>query len=211
MGNGVLHIVGHHHGGQAVFGHDAVRELQHLGGGLGVEGGGVLVQQQELGLLQGGHQQRQRLPLTAGEQPYLGGQSILQPQTQWGQQGAVLLPLGVRDAPFEGAAAAAAGGQRQIFLDPHITGGAHHGVLEYPAQIGGTAVLRLAGDILTVQQDGAAVHGERACHSVEHGGFSRAVAADDGDEIAVMEGQRQVVQRCFGVDCAGEEGFGNMF
>ena len=186
MGDGVLHVVGHHHGGQAVFGHDAVGELQHLGGGFGVKGGGVLVQQQELGLFQGGHQQRQRLPLTAGEQPHLGGQPILQPQPQRRQQSAVFLPLGAGNAPFEGAAAAAAGGQRQIFLDPHIAGSTHHGVLEHAAQIGGTAVLRLVGDVLAVQQDGAAVHGERTGHGVEHGGFSRAVAADDGDKIAVV-------------------------
>ena len=34
-----------------------------LGGGLGVQGGGVLIQQQQLGLLQGGHQQGQGLAM----------------------------------------------------------------------------------------------------------------------------------------------------
>ena len=40
---------------------------QHLGRRLGVQGGGVLVQQQELWLFQGRHQQRDRLALAAGE------------------------------------------------------------------------------------------------------------------------------------------------
>ena len=78
--------------------------VQHLGGSLGVQGGGVLVQQQQLGLLQGGHQQGQRLALAAGEQAHLGGQPVLQAQIQDLQQLPVLLPLGLGDAGAEGAA-----------------------------------------------------------------------------------------------------------
>ena len=44
------------------------------------------------------------------------------------------------------------------------------------------------------------VHGEGAGDGVEHGGLARAVAADDGDEIPVMEGQIQTVQGFLGVD-----------
>ncbi|CAN4072443.1 hypothetical protein HHFLNI_HHFLNI_10330, partial [Dysosmobacter welbionis] len=65
--DGVLHVVSDHHGGEAVFLHDPVGESQNLGGGLGVQGGSVLVQQQKLGPLQRGHQKRQRLALAAGE------------------------------------------------------------------------------------------------------------------------------------------------
>ena len=61
-----------------VLRHDLVREGQDLGGGLGVESGGVLVQEQELRLLEGGHQQRQGLALAAGEQTHLGGEPVLQ-------------------------------------------------------------------------------------------------------------------------------------
>ena len=39
--------------------------------------------------------------LTAGEEPHLGGQPVLQPQAQGGQQGPVALPLGAGDAPVE--------------------------------------------------------------------------------------------------------------
>ena len=50
--NGILHVVGDHHGGEMVFLHDFGREGQHLERGLGVQRSGVLVQQQELGLLE---------------------------------------------------------------------------------------------------------------------------------------------------------------
>ena len=67
--------------------------LQHLGCGLGVQRGGVLVQQQQLGLLERGHQQGQRLTLAAGQQADLGSHALLQPQIQHLQQLAVFVAL----------------------------------------------------------------------------------------------------------------------
>ena len=68
MHDGVFHVVGNHHGGELILAHDAVRQLEHLGRRRGVERRGVLVEQEQLRLLQGGHEQRQRLALAAGEQ-----------------------------------------------------------------------------------------------------------------------------------------------
>ena len=93
MGDGVLHVVGDHEGGEVVLLHDLVGQSQHLVSGLGVQSGSVLVQQQQLRLLQGGHQQRQRLTLTAGEQAHLGGKAVLKPQIQRFQQSPVICPL----------------------------------------------------------------------------------------------------------------------
>ena len=103
-----------HHGGEAVFLHDPVGESQNLGGGLGVQGGSVLVQQQKLGPLQRGHQKRQRLALAAGEEPHLAGQTVLQTQPQVPQQLPVVRPLRLGDAPAQAAGLAPAGRQRQI-------------------------------------------------------------------------------------------------
>ena len=71
--------MGDHEGGEVVLRHDLVREGKDLGGGLGVESGGVLIEKQQLRLLEGGHQQRQGLALAAGEQAHLGGEPVLQP------------------------------------------------------------------------------------------------------------------------------------
>mgnify|MGYP000982727252 CR=1 FL=1 len=80
--DGIAHIVGDHQRGQVVLPDQAVRDIHDPLGRLGIQRRGVLVQQQQLGLLQGGHQQRQRLTLSAGEGAYLGGQAVLQTQTQ---------------------------------------------------------------------------------------------------------------------------------
>ncbi|MNN82813.1 hypothetical protein D3C81_1997880 [compost metagenome] len=42
----------------------------------------MLVQQQNLRLSKGRHQQAERLSLPAGQQPYFGAQPVLQPDTQ---------------------------------------------------------------------------------------------------------------------------------
>ena len=46
VGDGVLHIVGDHQGGETALLDEAIGKRQYLGGGFGVKGGGVLVQQQ---------------------------------------------------------------------------------------------------------------------------------------------------------------------
>ena len=46
VGDGIAHIMGNHQGGQVMLADDPVGEFQHLGGGFGVQGGGMLVQEQ---------------------------------------------------------------------------------------------------------------------------------------------------------------------
>ena len=209
VGDGIAHVMGNHEGGQLIPLHDLLRGVQNLGRRFGVQGGGVLVQQQEPGLLQRGHQQSQGLPLAAGEQAHLAGQPVLQSQIQDFQQLPVLLPLGAGDAGAEGAALPPAGGQGQVFLDLHGGRGAHHGVLKHPADEPGPLVLRQAGHILPADGDGAAVHRVDARHQIEQGGLARAVAADDGGEVPFVEGEGDTVHGPLLVDGAGVEGLIN--
>ena len=206
--DGILHIVGDHHGGQMVFFHDLGRKGQHLERGLGVQRGGVLVQQQELGLVHGGHQQGQSLTLAAGKQTHAGGKAILQAEVEALEQLAVALPLRLGDADAQPAPLAAAGRQRKVLLDLHGGGGAGHGVLEDAADVGGTLVLAQLGHIDAVNEDLALVHGPDTGHRVQHGGLTRAVAADDGDEVPLVQLQVQAVQRGLLVDGTGVEGLG---
>ena len=203
MGDGVLHVVGDHEGGEVVLLHDLVGQSQHLVSGLGVQSGSVLIQQQQLGLLQGGHQQRQRLTLTAGEQAHLGGEAVLKPQIQRFQQFPVICPLQGGDAPLQPPGLAPAGCQRQIFLDLHGGRGAHHGVLKHPPQKCRPLVLRQLGNVLPVNGDGAGIHLEHASDGVQHGGLARTVAADHGDKIPVIQRQVQMVQSYLSVDGIG--------
>ena len=201
--------MGDHQGHEAVFGHDLLGQLQHLLSGAGIQRGGVLVKQQELGPAQRRHQQRDRLALAAGEQANLRRQPVLEPQAEVGEQRAVILALKLRHAPLEAALLSAAQRERQIFLQLHVRRGAHHRVLEHAADVHGAPVFRQGGDILAVEQDLPAVHRPHAGHGVEERGFARAVAADDGDEIAVVKVQIQVDERLLLVDRAGIEGLGD--
>ena len=205
MDDGVLHVVSDHHGGEAVFLHDPVGESQNLGGGLGVQGGSVLVQQQKLGPLQRGHQKRQRLALAAGEEPHLAGQTVLQTQPQVPQQLPVVRPLRLGDAPAQAAGLAPAGRQRQIFLDLHGGGGAHHRVLKHPTDEFGPLVLRQAGHVHPADDDGAAVHRKGAGHRIEHGGLAGAIAADDRTEVTVLQRQADAPEGLLFIDRPGVE------
>ena len=211
VGDGVLHIVGDHQRGQLSLLNKAVGKLQHLGSGFGVQGGGVLIQQQHLRLFHDGHQQGKRLPLPAGKQPDLGGKPILQPQIQLREKPAEGLTVGGGDGPLESPAFAAAGGQRHIFFDPHIGGGAHHRVLKNTAEKPCPLFLRKMGNILPVDGNAALIHREGPGDGIQQGGFARPVAADDGDEIAVIQGEGKPVQRNFLVDGPGVKDLADIF
>ena len=211
MDDSVPHIVGDHQRGQLLLTNDAFRHFQYLGRRFGIQSGGVLVQQQQLRLLQRCHQQGQRLTLTAGKQPHLGGHAVFQPQIQALEQLLVFFPLGGGNAGPQTASLAAPLGQRQIFLDLHGRGRAHHGVLKDPANVAGPLVFRQIGHIHPVDRDAALIYRPDARHGVEQRGFARAVAADDRDEIAVVQGQGNAVQRGLFVDRARIKGLADLF
>ena len=190
--------------------HDAVRQVKHLGCRARVERGGVLVEKQQLRLLQRRHQERQRLPLAAGEQTDLRGHALLKAEIERMQALLVLGTLRLCDAPFQSPVLPAAGGEGEVFFDLHGGRGAHHGILKHAAEKRGTLMLRQAGDVRAVNDDFAAVDLKRARNGVQHSRLPCPVAADDSDEIAVVQGQIQVIQRRFGVDRTGVEGFADI-
>ena len=211
IGNGVAHIVGDHHGGQVALLYDPLGRLQHLGRSLGVKRRGVLVQKQQLRLLQSRHQQRQRLTLAAGQQTDLGGHPVFQSQIKNPQLFLIELPVRLGDTGPESSGLAPACRQRKVFLDLHSRGSAHHGVLKHPADVLCPLILRQGGHVHAVNEDFPGVHLKHSGDGVEHGALARAVAADDGDEIALVHGQIQTVQRHLLVHRSGVEGLADIF
>ena len=67
-----------------------------------------------------------------------------------------------------------------------------------------------AGDVHAVNEDLALVHRPHTGNSIQHSGFTRTVAANDGDKIALVQLQVQAVQGGFLVHRACIEGFGNI-
>ena len=191
--------------------HHGAGELQHLFRRGGIQGGGVLVQQQQLGGDQGGHQQGEGLPLSAGQQPHRLAHPVLQPHAQQLQPlGEELLVLSADAAQGGGALRRAEVGQSQVLLDGEGGGGAPEGVLEQPPDDPAAPVVGHESHVPAPQGDGAGVHGEAARHGVEQGGFPRPVGANDGGEVAGGQMEGEAVQGRLFVDGAGIEGLGDV-
>ena len=170
----------------------------------------MLVQQQKLGGHHGGHQQRQGLPLAAGEQPHRLAHPVLQAHVQLLQLVPEHLPVLLGKA-LEGVSVGGAEiGQGQVFLNGHVGGRALQRVLEQPPDAAAPLVLRQKGDVRAAQGNAAGIHIKAAADGVEQGGLSRAVGADDRDELPLFQMEGQVRDGLFLVDGAGVEGLGNM-
>ena len=202
--------MGHHEGHELVFLNDPLRKLEDFRGGPRVQGGGMLVQEEELRLSERGHQQGQGLPLAAGKEADFGRHPVFQAQAQLGEQILIAAPLFPGDPGLQGPALAAPEGQGEVFFDLHRGGRAEHRILEDPAEQGGPPVLGHTGDIRSVDDDAPAVHRPDAGDRVEQGGLSGAVAADDGHEIPVVQAKADIVQGDALVDGLCIEGFGNV-
>ena len=203
--------MGNHQAGNGVFRHDLPGEVQHLFRGGGVQGGGVLIQQQQLGGDQGGHQQGQCLTLAAGQKTHHGVHPVLQPQTQLGQLLPEFLPL-CRGNHGKGGAGVGGPeiGQGQVFLNGHVGGGAFQGVLEHPADEFAPLIVRQPGDVHSVQNHLAGIRLKGSGDGVEHGGFACAVGAENGDEVPGGQMEAQIVQGPLFIHGAGGKGFGDV-
>ena len=101
--------------------------------------------------------------------------------------------------------------QRHILFNVHGRGRAGHRVLKHAAEVLGALVFRQAGHIHTRDFNRAADRRRiRTRHRVEGGGFARAVAADDRDEIAFVELEIHVCQRALFGDRAGVKRLGDV-
>ena len=65
--------------------------------------------------------------------------------------------------------------------------------------------------ILTINNDLAHIHRPHTGNSIQHGGLARTVAADYGDEIAVLQCQVQIIQGNLLVDRTGVKSLVNVF
>lgn len=71
---------------------DLIGDREYLGSGFRVKRSGVLIKQQKLWLLQGGHKQCERLTLSAGEKSYFGGETVFKTKTEGSEPGKRIPP-----------------------------------------------------------------------------------------------------------------------
>ena len=190
--------------------HDALREREHLFRRARVERRRVLVEQQQLRRHHRRHQKRQRLPLTAREQTDGLAQPVLQPHVELRELGAEKLAVLRRDAAERIAVRCAQIREGKVFLDAHVRRGAAQRVLKQPPDDAAAVVLACKGNVLAIQQNAALVHIKAARDGVEKRGFARAVRADNGDEITLVEMERQIGNGALFVYRSDVEGLGDV-
>ena len=178
-----------HERGQVVLVDNLLGQIEHLRGRLGVEGRGVLVEQQQARLGERCHEQGECLPLATRKQADLGVEARVQTKVQALEQFNVLVLLGLGDAPRKTATLAAALGEGQVLGNLHVGCGAAHGVLEHAAQVLGALRLAQTRDVGAVELDNARIERIYAGDHVEQRGFAGAVAADHGYKVAIVEGK----------------------
>ena len=202
--------MGHHHGGELLLPDHLVRQLHDDLRRLGVQGGGVFVQDQEVEGRHGGHQQGHGLPLAAGQGAHLHVQLILQPQPQ----GLELRPIEVHalavHAPPKAEGLALVVRQGQVLQHGQVGAGARRRVLVDPAHGGVALVVLQLGDALAAHQHVAALDGDGAADDVQQGGLAAAVAAHDGHELALLHLQGEVVEQALLGDGAGVVDLGDV-
>ena len=204
---GGLHVMGDHEAGQVVLFHDLAGEVQDLFGGAGVQGGGMLVQEEELRVGHGGHHEGEGLALAAREKADGLLHAVLKAHVQEGEAVAEGVLLGAGDMAEP---AAGAGGEGEVLLNRHAGGAAEHGVLEQAADNLGPAELREEGNIAAGEEDASGIGIEAAGNRVKKGGLPGAVGADDRDEVARVEMEREVANGTLLVHGAGVEGLRDM-
>ena len=133
------------------------------------------------------HQKRQCLPLAAGEKAHLVGHALFKTESESMEPFIVVFALLLCHTPSERALFSAPQRKGQIFFDLHIGRGAEHRVLEHAADKRGALVLGKPRHIDTVNEDASLVDRPHARDGVQKRRLARAVAADDSDEIAVIE------------------------
>ena len=129
----------------------------------------MLIEEQELRLLQGCHQERQCLSLSSGEKPYLGSQTFFQAKPQIRQKFLVYFSFLSLDTRTQRTTVAPSKCQCQILLNTHGSGSAVHGILEYTSQIFGSLVLRKLCDINTVDQNLTCIYRPYSGDRIHHG------------------------------------------
>ena len=131
-----------HQRGQIIAVDDHIGRLQHLRRSLWIKSGCVLIEEQELRLLQGCHEQCECLSLTTGQKSYLRCHTVFQTKSQCSQHLTILCMLLLRDSGFQSTAVSPAECQCQILLNLHCRCGSGHWILEHTAEIFGTLIFR---------------------------------------------------------------------
>ena len=206
---GLLHRVRDHHRGKTVARDDAVGDAHDLVGAARIERGGVLVKEQELRAQRRGHQQRERLALSAREAADRIVETPFQPHAELFDARLDAFARTAGQQATDAAAQTAPLRKRQVLRHRQVGRRAAERVLEYAADQCGATVLGPGCEVGFAQADDTGIDEKGPRHRVQQGRFSGAVGADHHHERTVVDRQVHVAQRSHLVHGAGMEGLGD--
>lgn len=192
--------VGHADGGEAVGDEDGHAVAGEFGEteedvvfGAGVEGGGGLVEDDELGVAHVGAGEGDFLPLAGGEV----GAAVEAPAEHVVVAAGELGGDGVGEGFFGGVTDAGEVvegvdvAEADVFLEEHVV---THVVLEDDADLAAQGVDGIVAEIDTVEEDDAVVGIVEAGEEFDEGGFAGAVFADKGEALLRVEAEAEVAE-----------------
>ena len=143
----------------------------------------------------GGHEKGHSLTLSAGENPCLHIQLILQAQTQKPE----VFPVEINSL-FIGAPAQVEGlslgvCQRHVFQNRHVGTGSHRRVLVNAANDSLPSVLRHFRNIRSMDENASGIYGNTSADNIQHGSLSGTVASHHGDELPLLHSQAEILKQ----------------
>ena len=162
-------------------------------GHTGIQGSGMFIQQQQLGLNHGGHQQGQCLALSAGKGAYLLFHSILKSQVEKGQSLSKHLQIGFCNASPQSLRFALGVCYGQILFNSHIKSSCLQWILEYSSDMARTFISGPEGHIHPANFNSAGIYFVYPGDTVQQSRFAGPVTADYGYKLAGIQGQADVV------------------
>ena len=148
---------------------DFLGKGKDLSSGFGVKRCRMLVEQEHLRLVEGGHEQGERLALTTREQADLGGETRVEAQIELLEELGILGLFRFGNAPGETPALAAATCERQVLDNLHIGSRSAHRVLEHATQVLCALRLGKARDVDAIELDHAGIERIDTGNHVEQG------------------------------------------
>ena len=139
-------------------------------------------------MLHCGHQKRDSLSLSTGQQTNLGSQTIFQSQVQCCKQFTISFPFFLSDSKTKGSWLSSSCCQCHIFFNLHVCCGSGHRVLEHTSEIFGSFVLRKIGNILSIYQNLSFIYVINTAQHVKKCRFSCSVSTNDSHKISIIQG-----------------------
>ena len=207
---GLLEGVGHHQRRELLVADELRGGLHDPVGGRRIEGGGVLVEEEDLGAVPGRHDERHNLPLPPRHRADRLVEALFESGLDGREPVGRLGPQPAWRGPAEPHRPAPGGGDGEVLEDRQARGRPGPRVLEHAPDIPGAPILAPRRELVAGDMDAAGVEADGAGDRPQERALPRAVGADDDDERPRRDREADVVDGADERSARGGEGDGGV-